>query len=179
LRAWAIPGRKYRGTRHNIGSKWSDELARRGRRDVRVGAGRGADREGSAGTASTARRTGAAGQAAHVHERSGQAIGELLRYFKIDAADCSSSSTKCSCRWRVCGRGREGRPAATTAEVDHRARRTEFSRLRIGVGRGDERRDLADHVLAGSIRMRPPRSTVMTGGRPTRRRCSSRRGSRR
>jgi PTH1 family peptidyl-tRNA hydrolase len=26
---------------------------------------------------------------------------------------------------------------------------TEFPRLRLGVGRGDDRRDLADHVLSG------------------------------
>jgi PTH1 family peptidyl-tRNA hydrolase len=78
---------------------------------------------------------------------SGQALGELLRYFKVDMADLLvivDEVQPAALRARV--RGSAGGHNGLKSIIEHVG--PDFSRLRIGVGRGDERRDLADHVLA-------------------------------
>jgi peptidyl-tRNA hydrolase, PTH1 family len=80
---------------------------------------------------------------------SGQAIGELLRYFKIDAADLLVIVDEVQLplgRLRARARGSAGGHNGLKSVIAHVGE--EFSRLRLGVGRGDQRRDLADHVLA-------------------------------
>ena len=80
---------------------------------------------------------------------SGQAVGGLLRTSRSTRRTCWSSSTKCSCRWQGCGRGARGSAGGHNglkSIIEHLGQ--EFARLRVGVGRGDARRDLADHVLA-------------------------------
>ena len=80
---------------------------------------------------------------------SGQAIGELLRYFKIDAADLLVIVDEAQLplgKLRARARGSAGGHNGLKSIVAHLGE--DFSRLRIGVGRGDLRRDLADHVLA-------------------------------
>ena len=80
---------------------------------------------------------------------SGEAVGALMRYFKIDAADLlvivdevQLPLGKVRARARGSAGGHNGLKSIA-AQLGE-----EFSRLRIGVGRGDPRRDLADHVLA-------------------------------
>jgi PTH1 family peptidyl-tRNA hydrolase len=80
---------------------------------------------------------------------SGQAIGELLRYFKIDAADLLVIVDEVQLplgKLRARARGSAGGHNGLKSVIAHVGE--DFSRLRLGVGRGDSERDLADHVLA-------------------------------
>ena len=80
---------------------------------------------------------------------SGQAVGALSRYFKIDPADLLIVVDEVQLplgRLRVRTRGSAGGHNGLKSVIAHLGE--EFARLRIGVGRGDNRRDLADHVLA-------------------------------
>ncbi len=80
---------------------------------------------------------------------SGEAVGGLLRYFKIDArrpAGRRRRSAVAAGRLRAGARGSAGGHNGLKSIVAHLGE--EFARLRVGVGRGDARRDLADHVLA-------------------------------
>jgi len=81
---------------------------------------------------------------------SGDAIAGLARYYKVETPDllivCDDVNLPLG-RLRVRGTGTEGghnglrSMAAMLGTID-------YPRLRIGVGRGDLRRDMADHVLA-------------------------------
>ena len=80
---------------------------------------------------------------------SGEAVGGLLRYFKIDVADLLVVVDEIQLplgKLRARARGSAGGHNGLKSIVQHVGE--EFSRLRLGVGRGDSRRDLADHVLA-------------------------------
>ena len=81
---------------------------------------------------------------------SGQAVGELLRYFKIEVGRPAGRRRRSAAAARAgCGRGRAGSAGGHNglkSIIAHLG--DEFARLRIGVGRGDARRDLADHVLS-------------------------------
>ena len=142
--ASAIPGRKYAGTRHNVGFDVLDLLAGTASAGLGVGAGRGAaSRSGGAASALLAKPL-------TFMNLSGQAVGELLRFYKIALADLLRHRRR---RNLELGRLR-ARPSGSAG--GHNGLKSiigalgteEFARLRIGVGRGDARRDLADHVLA-------------------------------
>jgi PTH1 family peptidyl-tRNA hydrolase len=80
---------------------------------------------------------------------SGQAIGELMRYFKIDLGDLLVVVDEAQLplgRLRARARGSAGGHNGLKSVIAHMGE--DFARLRIGVGRGDARRDLADHVLS-------------------------------
>jgi PTH1 family peptidyl-tRNA hydrolase len=80
---------------------------------------------------------------------SGDAIGELLRYFKIDVADLLVVVDEIQLplgKLRARARGSAGGHNGLKSIVQYVG--DDFGRLRLGVGRGDARRDLADHVLA-------------------------------
>ncbi len=80
---------------------------------------------------------------------SGQAVGALIRYFRIDVADLLVVVDEVQLplgRLRVRTRGSAGGHNGLKSVIAHIGE--DFARLRIGVGRGDARRDLADHVLA-------------------------------
>jgi PTH1 family peptidyl-tRNA hydrolase len=80
---------------------------------------------------------------------SGEAVGGLLRYFKIDVADLLVVVDEVQLplgRLRARARGSAGGHNGLKSIIQHVG--DEFARLRLGVGRGDSRRDLADHVLA-------------------------------
>ena len=100
------PGAKYRGTRHNIGFAVVDELARRRARQLRVGAGRGADREdGGRATPEPALLA----KPLTFMNASGQAVGELVRYFKIEIGRPAGRGRRGAAAARQgCGRGRAG-----------------------------------------------------------------------
>ncbi len=81
---------------------------------------------------------------------SGHAIGDLLRYFKIDAADLLVIVDEVQLelgRLRTRANGSAGGHNGLKSLIQQLGT-DQFPRLRIGVGRGDARRDLADHVLA-------------------------------
>lgn len=139
------PGTQYRDTRHNVGFEVADVLARR----------HGAAFESAPGEALMARAR-SIGDGVLILKPltfmnlSGHAVAELIRYYRVALPDVLVMVDDVNLplgRLRIRARGSHGghhglRSVAGQLGTD------EYARLRIGVGRGDERRDLADHVLA-------------------------------
>jgi peptidyl-tRNA hydrolase, PTH1 family len=136
------PGAKYRGTRHNIGFAVLDELARRAN----------AAFDAAPVDAMTARwrdRDTLLAKPMTFMNASGEAVGALLRYFKVEQNDLLVIVDEVQlplARLRARARGSAGGHNGLKSIIAHLG--DEFARLRVGVGRGDARRDLADHVLA-------------------------------
>lgn len=139
------PGEKYRGTRHNVGFEVVDVLARR----------HAAAFESAPADAMQAkwRRDGDVVllvKPLTFMNLSGEAIGALLRFYKVAIADllvvCDDVNLPLG-KLRARGAGSEGGHNGLRSVAEHLGT-TEYARLRIGVGRGDMRRDLADHVTA-------------------------------
>lgn len=137
------PGRKYDGTRHNVGFDVVDLLASRHHLEW----------ESAPAEAIIAKWRAASVLLAKpltFMNLSGQAVGDLLRFFKVDLADLIVVVDDVNLE---VGRLR-ARPSGSAG--GHNGLKSiigllgseEFARLRVGVGRGDARRDLADHVLA-------------------------------
>ena len=81
---------------------------------------------------------------------SGFAVGDLLRYFKVELPDLLVVVDEAQLelgRLRTRGSGSAGGHNGLKSLIEQLGTE-EFARLRFGVGRGDARRDLADHVLA-------------------------------
>ena len=137
------PGRKYAGTRHNVGFEVVDLVAGRHRLDW----------ESAPADALMAKwRTEGALLAKPLTfmNLSGHAVGDLLRFFKIDLGDLLVIVDEVQLelgRLRARARGSAGGHNGLKSLIGQLGTE-EFARLRIGVGRGDARRDLADHVLA-------------------------------
>jgi len=137
------PGAKYRGTRHNAGFAVVDELARRGSVEF----------ESAPADALIAKWRAAAVLLAKpmtFMNLSGQAIGELLRFYKIELPDLVVIVDDVNLelgRLRARASGSAGGHNGLKSVIAGFGTE-EFARLRVGVGRGDARRDLADHVLA-------------------------------
>jgi len=148
------PGLKYDGTRHNVGFAVVNELARRA----------GVDFESARVDALVARWRRPTEDAEDVvvlakpltfMNASGEAVGALLRYYKIDVPDLLVIVDEVHLplgRLRARARGSAGGHNGLKSVIAHVG--DEFSRLRLGVGRGPEgpagkaQRDLADHVLS-------------------------------
>jgi peptidyl-tRNA hydrolase, PTH1 family len=136
------PGSRYQGTRHNVGFSVIDEMARR----ASVGF------EQAPADALMARvrsRDLLLAKPLTFMNESGQAIGELLRYFKIDIADLLVVVDEVQLplgKLRARARGSAGGHNGLKSLIELLGTEA-FPRLRVGVGRGDARRDLADHVL--------------------------------
>jgi peptidyl-tRNA hydrolase, PTH1 family len=136
------PGPKYWGTRHNIGFAVVDELARRG----------GVEFESAPVEALLARwrqRETLLAKPLTFMNASGEAVGGLVRYFRIEPADVLVIADEAQlplAKLRTRARGSAGGHNGLKSIVGHLGE--DFARLRVGVGRGDLRRDLADHVLA-------------------------------
>ena len=81
---------------------------------------------------------------------SGHAVGDLLRFFKVDIVDMLVVVDEVQLelgRLRARPEGSAGGHNGLKSLIEQLGTE-QFARLRIGVGRGDARRDLADHVLA-------------------------------
>lgn len=139
------PGSKYLGTRHNVGFEVVDELARR--LDLAF--------ESSPTEAVMARQRG---PDAHVMlakpltymNRSGGAVTALMRYYRIAVGDVLVVTDDANLplgRLRARSGGSDGGHNGLTSVIESLGADT-FARLRIGVGRGEPRRALANHVLA-------------------------------
>ena len=137
------PGRKYAGTRHNVGFEIVDVLAARHRLDW----------EGAPAEAVMAKWRAAGAllvKPLTFMNLSGHAIGDLLRYYKIDVPDLLVVVDEAQLelgRLRARANGSAGGHNGLKSVIEQLGTE-EFARLRVGVGRGDSRRDLADHVLA-------------------------------
>jgi PTH1 family peptidyl-tRNA hydrolase len=139
------PGAKYRDTRHNVGFEVADLLARR----------HGAEFESAPGEAVIA-RVKTLGDGTLIVKPltfvnlSGHAVAELIRYYRIAVPDVLIVVDEVNLplgRLRVRARGSHGGHNGLKS-IAGQLGTDDYARLRIGVGRGDERRDLADHVLA-------------------------------
>lgn len=139
------PGPRYAGTRHNVGFDAVDVLA--GRHGVEwAAAPRGAE-------ALVAHwRTGGAifAKPLTFMNLSGTAVVALLQFYKIELADMLVLVDEVQLetgRIRVRPSGSAGGHNGLKSIIGSLGTDA-FPRLRIGVGRGDARRNLADHVLA-------------------------------
>jgi PTH1 family peptidyl-tRNA hydrolase len=141
------PGREYRETRHNVGFMVADELARRHRLTWAMAPGQVPE-------TFVAKRFGEPAwmlaKPLTYMNRSGEAVAALARYYDIAASDLLIVVDEVALpfarlRARASGSagGHNGLKSVIAALGSN-----EFPRLRLGVGRGDARRDLADHVLA-------------------------------
>ena len=139
------PGRKYEGTRHNVGFDVVDRLAAKHRADWES-APRGID-------ALVARWRAADVTLAKpltFMNLSGGAIVGLLQFFKVELADLLVVVDEVNLelgRVRTRATGSAGGHNGLKSAIEQLGTE-DFARMRIGVGRGDARRDLADHVLA-------------------------------
>jgi peptidyl-tRNA hydrolase, PTH1 family len=138
------PGPQYKGTRHNVGFEVVEELARRGSVTF----------EAAPAEALIAKWRRSEGAVLLVKpltfmNLSGQAVGELARYFKIDVADVIVIVDEVHLplgKLRARKKGSAGGHNGLKSIIAHLG--DEFARLRLGVGRGGEQRNLADHVLS-------------------------------
>ncbi len=139
------PGRRYAGTRHNIGFAVADEVARR--------AGVAFDQQ-RANALVCRLKPGADGvvlvKPLTMMNLSGEAVGELARFYRIEASavlavvdDVNLPLGRLRLRAGGSAGGHNGLKSLMACLGTD-----EFPRVRVGVGRGDPRRDLADHVLA-------------------------------
>ena len=140
------PGREYRDTRHNVGFMVVDEIARRHRLDWAMAPSQVPD-------AFVVKKYGAEplllAKPLTFMNRSGDAVAALSRYYDIPAADLFVVVDDIDLpfgRLRARARGSAGTHNGLRSVVQRLG--SDFPRLRIGVGRGDARRDLADHVLS-------------------------------
>lgn len=140
------PGPRYRGTRHNVGFEVLDVLARR--LDLAF--------ESAPADALLARQRGPGARVMLAKpltyvNRSGGAVQALRHYFRIEpeallvvADDVNLPLGRLRGRRSGSDGGHNG-----FASIIASLGTGEFARLRVGVGRGDARRSLTAHVLAG------------------------------
>lgn len=141
------PGREYVGTRHNVGFAVADRLASEHTDGVW--------REAASALQVRWRRGGPDEDVLIVKpltfmNLSGQSVGEIVRFYKIALSDVLIVSDDVNLalgRLRARASGSEGGHNGLRSIAQHFGT-IEYPRLRVGVGRGDGRRDLADHVLA-------------------------------
>ena len=141
------PGREYRDTRHNVGFTVVDEIARRHNLTLAMAPAQIPD-------AMIAKKFGADGtlvaKPLTFMNNSGEVVAALARYYDISIGDLLVVVDEVALpfgRLRARARGSAGGHNGLKSVIA-RLGTTEFARLRLGVGRGDARRDLADHVLS-------------------------------
>ena len=139
------PGRKYDGTRHNVGFRVLDDLAARHKVEWEL-APRGIEaligRQRADGIVLAKPLT--------FMNLSGPAVVGLLQFYKIDVPDAFVIVDEINLelgRLRARAAGSAGGHNGLKSIIEALGT-MEFARLRVGVGRGEARRDLADHVLA-------------------------------
>ena len=138
------PGPQYKGTRHNVGFDVVDEVARRASIAF----------ESAPAEALIARWRRPDDAILLIKpltfmNLSGQAVGELSRYFKIDVADLIVVVDEVHLplgKLRARSTGSAGGHNGLKSIIAHLG--DAFARLRLGVGRGGDQRNLADHVLS-------------------------------
>jgi peptidyl-tRNA hydrolase, PTH1 family len=139
------PGRRYQKTRHNIGFAVADEVARRRQAVFEIGR-----------SDTLAARCGRGADAVLVVKPltmmnlSGAAVAAVAGFYKVDPSAVLVAADDVNLplgRLRLRARGSAGGHNGLKSIIASLGT-VEFPRLRVGVGRGDPRRDLADHVLA-------------------------------
>jgi len=137
------PGREYTNTRHNVGFEVVDRLA--AHTD-------GQWRESLQALQTRWRREGddvLLVKPLKFMNLSGQAVGDVMRFYKTPIEDvlivCDDVNLPLG-RLRARANGTEGGHNGLKSIAQHLGT-IEYPRLRVGVGRGDAQRTLADHVL--------------------------------
>ena len=137
------PGDEYRDTRHNVGFMVADTIATRHALGWR-----------HRDQVLLAKNFGAHGflvaKPLSYMNRSGDVVAELMRYYGVGPENLFVIVDEAALpfgRLRARARGSAGGHNGLKSIIE-RLETTEFARLRLGVGRGDPRRDLTDHVLA-------------------------------
>jgi peptidyl-tRNA hydrolase, PTH1 family len=141
------PGREYRETRHNVGFMVVDEIARRHKLTLGMAPSQIPD-------AMIAKKFGdeplLVAKPLTFMNNSGEAVAALARYYDVPIGDLLIVIDEVALpfgRLRARARGSAGGHNGLKSVIG-RLGTTEVARLRLGVGRGDARRDLADHVLS-------------------------------
>jgi PTH1 family peptidyl-tRNA hydrolase len=141
------PGKEYRDTRHNVGYMVADELARRHQLTWAMAPAQVPE-------TFVAKRFGEPAwmlaKPLTYMNRSGEAVAALARYYDVPPSEvlivvdeAALPFTRLRARAHGSAGGHNGLKSVIAGLGS-----TDFPRLRLGVGRGDGRRDLADHVLA-------------------------------
>ena len=142
------PGSEYHGTRHNVGFEVVDEVARRWNVPF----------QSAPANAVLARSLGGTGEreAAMLVKpltfmnRSGLAVGTLQRYYRVALSDVLVVTEDVNLqlgRLRARRQGSAGGHNGLDSVIEQLGTE-QFSRLRVGVGRGDPRRRLTSRVLS-------------------------------
>jgi peptidyl-tRNA hydrolase, PTH1 family len=141
------PGRAYRETRHNVGFRVVEEIARRHELTWSMA-------PSNVPETMVAKKYGAEPvllvKPMTFMNLSGDAVAAMARYYDLAADDLLVVYDEAALPFGRL-RARAGGSAAGhngVRSIIERLGTQEVSRLRLGVGRGDGRRDLADHVLA-------------------------------
>jgi peptidyl-tRNA hydrolase, PTH1 family len=141
------PGREYRETRHNVGFMVVEEIARRYALSW-------AQAPAQVPDAFIAKRYGTEpvllAKPLTYMNLSGDAVAALTRYFDVPTTDVLIVVDEADLpfgKLRARARGSAGGHNGLKSIIE-RLGTTEFSRLRLGVGRGEEQRKLSDHVLS-------------------------------
>jgi len=142
------PGSEYRGTRHNVGFEVVDEVARRW--DIMF--------QSAPADAVLAKSPGVPGERAAAilvkpltfMNRSGLAVGVLQRYYRVALSDLLVVTEDVNLRLGRLRARRQGSAGGHNGlgSVIEQLGTEQFSRLRLGVGRGDPRRRLVSRVLS-------------------------------
>jgi PTH1 family peptidyl-tRNA hydrolase len=137
------PGPRYKGTRHNVGFAIVDEISRRHALTF----------ESSPSEAVVAKwrdRNALVVKPLTFMNLSGQAVGELARYFKVGSSDVLVVIDDVHLplgRLRVRARGSAGGHNGLKSIEAHLGT-DEYARLRVGVGRESGERQMSDHVVS-------------------------------
>ena len=142
------PGSEYRGTRHNVGFEVVDEVARRW--DIMF--------QSAPADAVLAKSPGVPGERAAAilvkpltfMNRSGLAVGVLQRYYRVALSDLLVVTEDVNLQLGRLRARRQGSAGGHNGlgSVIEQLGTEQFSRLRLGVGRGDPRRRLVSRVLS-------------------------------
>lgn len=139
------PGPQYENTRHNVGFRVVEQLASRYQASFAMG-----PTEALVAKLHSLESGVMLAKPLTFMNLSGRAVAELCRYFRMDVADLLVVTDDVNLplgRLRARARGSAGGHNGL-ASVEGSLGTTTYARLRVGVGRGDARRDLADHVLS-------------------------------
>jgi PTH1 family peptidyl-tRNA hydrolase len=136
------PGREYAGTRHNIGFDVVGEVARRWNVQLRPW-------KSVADVAVVGGRGVVLAQPQTFMNLSGDAVSRIAAFHKLEPGDVLVVVDEVQLslgRLRLRRSGSAGGHNGLKSIIQHLG--VEFPRLRIGVGRGDPKWNLADHVLS-------------------------------
>jgi PTH1 family peptidyl-tRNA hydrolase len=137
------PGPQYRDTRHNVGFWVIDEVARRWAVTDNW-------RERDEALLVRKPGTGILAKPLTFMNLSGFAVSKLRHFFQIEPIDMLVVIDEAALplgRLRARARGSAGGHNGLKSIIEQLGT-DQFPRLRVGVGRGDARRDLGDHVLS-------------------------------